>query len=101
MNMLTETPSKLALFFVVFVVSIVMGVRERKLSLVDLAPVASAMAALSYIAADIATRGVSPFLVIGLGDVFLLYPPLSFFICLACRALLRRRLYVFRGATGT
>jgi len=100
MNMMTETSSHLAYFLVIFAVSVVMGVREKRLSILNLTNASSAMGTTCYIAADIATRGPSPFLLFALIDVFTFYLPLAFVTCLVCRALLGRSLYLFRDAPG-
>ena len=91
MNTVTETPSLVVLFGTIILCSIVIALQAKRTPLIDQTLRSSFVAAVVYTIFDSIVRGVSAFIVIGFGDVFLLYLPIGFIACGTVKLIRRYR----------
>lgn len=89
MNTITETPSVFVLVAIVVVISLVVSYLDVNAKLFDKTLRSALLSAIFYIVIDSVWRGISPFIIIGFGDVFLLYLPLAFVTVLAGTVVLK------------
>ena len=100
MNALSEAPSRPILFLIIIVAACALSLRESRASLWDVSAGAAALSTLVYLIGYAIIVDLSPFLVLGSGDLFVLYFLCAFVVGVLCRLAGRRPLRLFQSAEG-
>jgi len=88
MNTVIETPSYIVLFGVIIGITVVTFLSSKESKIFDITLRSDLFSATGYTVIDSAWRGVSPFIIIGFGDVFLLYALISLVITMLGKSIL-------------